>query len=314
MKVGIDMMGGDFAPKSAVQGVILAQGELDSNTSLILYGDESAIVSAFQEEGADYRAHQIVHCSEQVEMSDHPTRVLAQKPNSGITRAFYALKAGEIDAFASAGNTGAMLVGAMYTVNTVPGIIRPCLTTFLPKENGSNGLLLDVGANADCKPDVLYQFAILGSIYAENVMGISNPKVGLLNIGEEEEKGNLLCQATHELMKGSTDFNFIGNVEGRDLFNHKADVIVCDGFTGNVVLKQAEALYTMLAKRGLVDDYFQRFNYENYGGTAVLGVNGNVVIGHGISNDKAMKNMILHSVDVVKAGLTKKIKLALHNG
>ena len=140
----------------------------------------------------------------------------------------------------------------------------------MPKENGSVGLILDVGVNADCKPDVLFQFAILGSLFAENVYGLKNPKVGLLNIGEEKGKGNLLTQAAFQLLEDNDDINFIGNVEGRDLFNEKADVIVCDGFTGNVVLKQAESFFTILAKRNLLDNYFKRFNYENYGGTPVL--------------------------------------------
>lgn len=313
MKIGIDMMGGDYAPEATVKGTILAKNELDSDVELVLYGDQAALSSAISASNQDPNDFTIIHCSQTVEMTDHPTRVLAQKPDASITKAFRDLKAKNIDAFASAGNTGAMLVGAMYSVNSIPGIIRPCITTFLPREDGSNGLLLDVGANADCKPDVLYQFAILGSVYAESVMGIKKPKVGLLNIGEEAEKGNLLAQATHELMKDSEDFNFIGNIEGRDLFENQADVVVCDGFTGNVVLKEAEAFYRILMKRNLMDSYIARFNYELYGGTSVLGVNGNVVIGHGISNATAIKNMIKHSVDVVNAGLTEKIKLALNN-
>jgi len=190
------------------------------------------------------------------------------------------------------------------------GVIRPCITSVLPKENGSVGLILDVGVNADCKPDVLFQFAILGSLFAENVYGLKNPKVGLLNIGEEKGKGNLLTQAAYQLLEDNDDINFIGNVEGRDLFNEKADVIVCDGFTGNVVLKQAESFFAILAKRNLLDNYFKRFNYENYGGTPVLGVSGNVLIGHGISNDKAIKNMILLGKDLIHSNLTKKIKTA----
>ena len=220
------------------------------------------------------------------------------------------MKKGEIDGFASAGNSGAMLVGSFYTVKAITGVIRPSITSVLPKENGSVGLILDVGINVDCKPDVLYQFGILGSLYAEHVYGVKNPKVALLNIGEEEGKGNLLTQSTYQLMKDSEDFNFVGNIEGRDLFNDTADVIVCDGFIGNVVLKQAEAFYVMTRKRGIEDEYFARFNYENYGGTPVLGVNGAVVIGHGISNGKAIKNMILHTAEVIQVNLSEKIKQA----
>lgn len=221
------------------------------------------------------------------------------------------LKNKKIDAFAGAGNTGAMIVAAMYTVKPIEGIIRPCITSILPKEEGGVNILLDVGANADCKPDVLYQFAILGSIYAKNVLNIDNPRVGLLNIGEEEEKGNMLTQVAYRLMKNSEDFNFVGNVEGRDLFIDKADVIVCDGFTGNVVLKTAEAFYTLIKKRNLEDDYFKRFNFENYGGTPILGINAPVIVGHGISNASTISNMLNLAKEVAEAGLSEKIKIAL---
>ena len=165
-------------------------------------------------------------------------------------------------------------------------------------------------SNADCKPDVLFQFAILGSLFAENVYKIKNPKVGLLNIGEEKGKGNLLTQATYQLLEDNDDINFIGNVEGRDLFNNKADVIVCDGFTGNVVLKLAESFYSLISQKNIKDDYFDRFNYEIYGGTPVLGVDGNVLIGHGISNQNAIKNMILLGKDLINSKLNSKIKTA----
>ena len=169
---------------------------------------------------------------------------------------------------------------------------------------------MDVGTNADCKPDVLYQFGILGSTFAKHIYNIENPKVGLLNIGEEEEKGNLLTQSAHQLMKGSNDFNFIGNIEGRDVFSDAVDVIVCDGFTGNVVLKEAEAFYELTKKRGIQDEYFDRFNYEIYGGTPILGINSNVMIGHGISSPLAIKNMLLLAYDVVENKLSDKIKQA----
>ncbi len=205
-----------------------------------------------------------------------------------------------------------MLVGAIYKINTIPGIIRPCITSVLPTIKDGNTILLDVGSNADCKADVLYQFGVLGSLYAKNVYGIENPKVALLNIGEEETKGNLLTVATHKLLKESDEVNFIGNLEGRDVFTGVADVIVCDGFTGNVVLKEAEGIYSLMKKRGIVDAYFDRFNYENYGGTPILGVKGNVIIGHGISNDKAVKSMILHAHEVAKSGLAAKVNEAFN--
>jgi glycerol-3-phosphate acyltransferase PlsX len=172
-------------------------------------------------------------------------------------------------------------------------------------------LLIDVGTNPDAKPDVMYQFGLLGSLTAKSVYGIKNPRVGLLNIGHEEGKGNLLVQASFQLMKTSNDFNFIGNIESRDLFRNKADVIVCDGFTGNILLKNIEGLYRMMSKHGLKDEYFDRFNYENYGGTPILGINGTVIVGHGISNDVAIKNMIFLARDVYQAKLSRKIKRAL---
>jgi glycerol-3-phosphate acyltransferase PlsX len=310
MRIGLDVMGGDFAPSATVKGAVLAQQELANTATLVLIGDESKIKAELVSENADASLFEIVHAPDQIGMGEHPTKAFVKKPKSSISIGFHLLKEGLLDGFAGAGNSGAMLVGAFYTVKSITGVIRPSITSILPKENGGVGLLLDVGINADCKPDVLNQFAILGSLYAEHVHGITNPKVALLNIGEEEGKGNLLCQATYSLMKDSEEFNFVGNVEGRDLFSDSADVIVCDGFTGNIVLKQAEAFYALTKKRGIQDEYFDRFNYENYGGTPILGVNGAVMIGHGISNDKAIKNMLLHTAEVIDAKLSEKIKIA----
>jgi glycerol-3-phosphate acyltransferase PlsX len=310
MKIGIDIMGGDFAPDATISGAVLAYNELPGDVKLVLIGDERQIRAGLSANGSDPVNFEIVHTTDVIGMGEHPTKAFSQKPNSSITVGFQLLKEKKIDGFASNGNTGAMLVGCMFSVKTIAGVIRPCITSILPKENGGKGLILDVGTNADCKPDVLYQFAVLGSLFAEHVYGIANPKVALLNIGEEPEKGNLVSQAAHTLMKDSNDFNFIGNVEGRDLFNDAADVIVCDGFTGNIVLKEAEAFYTLIKKRGIKDPYFDRFNYENYGGTPVLGINSTVMIGHGISNNKAVKNMLLLTKDIIEANLSDKIKLA----
>jgi glycerol-3-phosphate acyltransferase PlsX len=246
-------------------------------------------------------------------MHDHPTRAIPQKPNSTIAIGFDLLVNKEIDAFASTGNTGAMLVGSIYKLNTIPGVIRPCITSTLPAFDGSSSILLDVGSNADCKVDVLYQFAVLGSLYSKAVYGVENPRVALLNIGEEETKGNLLTIAAHKLFAESDEINFVGNIEGRDLFLAKADVVVCDGFTGNIVLKEAEGIYALMRKRGIRDEYFDRFNYENYGGTPILGVKGNVIIGHGISNDIAVKNMILHAYEVANSKLSEKLNEAFNS-
>lgn len=307
MKVGIDIMGGDFAPVETVKGAIEARRELADNVELVLIGDQDKINEILQQENFPAEKFRIVHAPEVIGMAEHPTKAIQQKQKSSIAIGFHLLKEGKIDSFASAGNTGAMLVGSMFSIKAVNGILRPAIASPLPKFKGGWGLILDVGVNADCKPEVLQQFAILGSIYAENIMHIKNPKVGLMNIGEEEEKGNLLVKETHQLLKGMSEINFIGNVEGRDLFNEMADVVVCDGFTGNVILKEAESFYAMIRRRGIRDEYFDRFDYEDYGGTPVLGINGNVIIAHGISKAKAIKNMILLSRDVVEAKLAEKI-------
>ena len=311
MKIGIDIMGGDFAPEATVLGAILAHKEFSSNDRIVLIGKQEEILTILKRENIDPELFEIVHASEVIEMNDHPAKAFSKKPDSSIAKGFQLLAQGKIDGFASAGSTGAMMVGAMYTVKSIPGVIRPVITASVPKPSGGYSILLDVGLNPDTKPDVLYQYAILGSIYAESVYGINNPKVGLMNIGSEEEKGNLVTKSAHEMMKDTTDFNFIGNVEANELFaENKADVIVCDGFVGNVILKEAEAFYALYKKRKLYDEFFEKFNFENYGGTPVLGINKNVVIGHGISNDIAIKNMILHTKDVVEANLSEKIKEA----
>jgi glycerol-3-phosphate acyltransferase PlsX len=311
MKIGIDIMGGDFAPQQTTLGAIEAQKVLSPDDTLVLIGDREVILPILAEQNVSADRFQIVHTTDVIGMAEHPTKAITQKPQSSIALGFQMLMKGELDAFSSAGNTGAMMVGAMFTIKAIPGILRPSISSVLPKEDGSFGLILDVGVNADCKPEVLYQFGLLGSLYAKHVYNVSNPRVALMNIGEEEEKGNLLSKETHLLMKGTKDFNFIGNVEGRDLFNNAADVIVCDGFTGNVILKEAESFYTLIKKRGIKDEYFDRFNYENYGGTPILGVNSTVMIGHGISNARTIKNMLLLSRDVAKAKLSEKIAAAI---
>lgn len=312
MKIGLDVMGGDFAPEATIDGAILARKMLNQSDQLVLIGDTEIIHDFLQKKSQNPSAFDIVNASQVVSMSEKPLRALTGKPDSGITVGFRMLKNRKINAFCSAGNSGAIMVGSMYSVGSIPGVIRPTTIAHIPQENGGESIILDIGTNPDTKADVLYQFALLGYIYARNVLGIKNPRVGLLNIGEEEGKGNLLCQSAFQLMKDSRDFNFYGNIESRDLFRSKVDVIVCDGFTGNIVLKQIEAMYRMLQKRQLLDDYITRFNYENYGGSPVLGVNGAVVIGHGISSPEAIKNMIMLSMEIYEAKLSNKIKRALH--
>jgi glycerol-3-phosphate acyltransferase PlsX len=308
MKIGFDILGGDFAPNNCLEGAILASKELPSSARIVLIGDSNIANDYFKKHGVDPSIFDYVHTTDVIEMGEHPTKAFSQKPNSSINLGFKLLKESQIDAFISAGNTGAMLVGSMFTVKAVPGVIRPCITSILPKEDGTFGLILDVGTNADCKPDVLYQFGILGSILAKEIYKINNPKVGLLNIGEEPEKGNLVSQAAHALMKDTKDFNFVGNIEGGDLFKDKADVIVCEGFVGNVVLKMAEAFYAVTKKLDRGHEYFDKFNYELYGGTPILGINSNVIICHGISSPLAFKNSLVLAKDLVDVKLTEKIQ------
>ena len=309
MKIGLDIMGGDFAPKAAVLGAIAAQKTLSADQTIVLFGDKTQALPFLAEEGVSPDIFEFVHTTEMIGMGEHGTKSVLQKPNSSISLGFQYLKDGKIDSFASAGNTGAMLVGAIFSVKPVPGVIRPAVATNVPKLRSGFGIMLDVGANADCKPEVLAQFGILGSLYAEHVYHIQNPKVGLMNLGEEEEKGNVLTQSTFPLLK-DTDINFIGNIEGRDLFNDKADVIVCDGFTGNVMLKLAETFYFPPLKKGFKNEFFDRFNYETYGGSPILGFNAPVLIGHGISSPEAIKNMILLSRTMIETQFIDKIKEA----
>ncbi|MFH2094226.1 MAG: phosphate acyltransferase PlsX, partial [Bacteroidota bacterium] len=268
MKIGIDIMGGDFAPEATVSGAIMALSSLPEDTSLVMIGDSDIISGILDREKISCNNFEIHHASQIIEMGENPAKAFSKKTDSSISAGYRLLATGDIQGFCSAGNTGAMMVGALYTVKQIPGIIRPAIAVTLPRINANDALLLDVGINADCKPDVLYQYAIIGKIYAKNILQIDQPRVGLLNIGEEEEKGNLLTKASYELMKDSPDFNFVGNIEGNHLFDEsKADVIVCDGFTGNVILKQAEGFYNLLQRRNIRDEYFMRYNFENYGGT-----------------------------------------------
>lgn len=310
MKIGLDIMGGDFAPEATVLGAILSYQFLSPDQKLVLIGDQNIALKIIRDNNFDKNCFEYVHTTEVIGMAEHPTKAIVHKPDSSISIGFSLLKEGKLDSFASAGNTGAMLVGAMFSVKAIPGVIRPAIAGIVPKLKGGCGILLDVGANADCKPDTLVQFGLLGSLMAESLYHIDKPKVGLINIGEEKEKGNLLSQATYPLMQEKNQFNFIGNVEGRDLFTDQADVFVCDGFTGNVVLKLAENFYEVTKQKNIQDEFFDRFNYEQYGGSPILGVNAPVVIGHGISNPGAIKSMIMLSRNTVESGLIEKIKQA----
>ena len=308
MKIGIDMMGGDYAPLEAVKGIALYLSGHTVPVELYLIGDQPQIETLLAEHQVPSEHLRVIHAEQVIDMHEHPTRALKEKQKSSIAIGFHLLASGKMDAFISAGNTGAMLVGALFSIKAIEGVIRPTISTIIPRMNGGTGLLLDVGLNADCKPEQLNQFAIMGSVYAQLILGIEKPKVGLMNVGEEEGKGNLLAQATYPLLKENKHIDFIGNIEGRDVLTDKADVMVCEGFTGNIILKLAESLYEIAQAQNLKNPYFDRFNFEIYGGTPVLGVAKPVIIGHGISGATAFMNMIHLAQQMIEKDVMNKMK------
>ena len=309
MNIGLDMMGGDFAPLEAAKGIRLyLTGYPGDDVTLVLFGDEAQLTPLLAQEGIAAEKIKLVHTPQVIAMHEHPTKAFKEKQQSSIAVGFHYLASHKIDAFISAGNTGAMMVGAMFSIKVIEGILRPSISAVMPKENGNTGILLDAGLNADCKPENLNQFAILGSLYAKYILDIENPRVGLLNVGEEEGKGNILAQAAYPLLKQNNQINFIGNIEGRDILLDKADVMLCEGFTGNIVLKMAESIYDITHAKHIEHEFLDRFNFEYYGGTPVLGVAKPVIIGHGISQSNAFKNMIGVAAKMIETDLMTKIK------
>ena len=284
-------MGGDFAPEAAVQGAVLALEAIGPDSRIVLFGDEAKIKAVLEAEGCSAERFDIVATTEVIEMGDHPAKAFQAKADSSITVGFGYLAKGAIDGFASAGSTGAMMVGSMYAVKPIEGVIRPAISSIVLTIAGRPALLLDVGLNVDCKPEVLAQYGLIGSIYAEAVLGIGKPRVAVLNIGEEETKGNAQTKATYELLKEDGRINFVGNT----------------------VLKMAEGLYRINKKLGGGNAFWDAMNYENVGGTPVLGVNAPVIIGHGISSARAIKSMILSTEQCIKADLTVKLQHAFKN-
>lgn len=313
MRIGIDAMGGDYAPDVVVDGAIEALKRVHSETIIVLYGDQTMIKNRLQGRTYDPEKLQIVHTTQVIDMGDHPAKAFQQKTDSSITVGFAHLKAGQIEGFASAGSTGAMMVGSMLVIGQIPGVIRPTICTPIATTGQNPFVLLDAGLNADCKPEVLNQYATIGSIYAEQVLGIEKPRVALLNIGEEAEKGNLLTKATYPLMAENKNINFVGNVEANHLYDcSKADVVVCDGFAGNTILKQTEGVYALMKKTGAQNQWLDKLNYELVGGTPVLGVEKTVVIGHGRSSALAIENMILSTEKTALAAIPEKLAAALN--
>lgn len=308
MNIALDMMGGDFAPLETVKGVQLFLSQPNPAAHLTLIGDEARIKPLLEEYKIDPTKITVVHASQVIEMQEHPTKALKEKQQSSISIGFHLLATSRVDAFISAGNTGAMLVGSLYSIKAIEGIARPAIGAYIPRENGELSLLIDVGLNADCKPENLSQFAQLGTLFSKHILNFENPRVGLINVGAEEGKGNLLCQAVYPLLKENPQINFIGNIEGRDILMDKAEIYVCDGFTGNVLLKFAESLYDIIQRRNIKDEFLSTFNFEIYGGVPVLGVTKPVIIGHGISHAEAFNNMILMAKKMVEQDFIEKLK------
>lgn len=285
-KVGIDLRGGDYAPTAVLEGLQLAAPLLQNQTQIHLFGLKEDFKDLSE---GPWELHL---CADYIAMDEHPVKALQSKPNSTLLKAFHSLKSGTIDVLASAGHSGAMMVASMQVLGPLPGISRPAVVSEFPKLDGSKMLVLDVGINVDAKAEQFLEFAHLGKAYAQAVLKIEEPRLALLNTGEESSKGNLLYQKAHKLLKESEP-NFKGNLEARYLYDNEFDVILCDGFTGNMVLKQTEAFYSLAEKRGITDSFIAQLNYEEYGGSPILGVNGNVILAHGASGPKAIKSMIL---------------------
>jgi len=309
MRIAIDAMGGDRAPEVEVQGVREALS-LPLIKEIILVGDRELIEKALATSKDRPLAISIVHASEKIEMGESPAAACRQKKDSSIMVAMQLLKEKRADALVSAGNTGAIMTAALLLLGRLEGVNRPAIVTFIPSVTGKT-ILLDVGANVDCKPEHLLQFAMMGSVYAEYVLQCPNPRVGLLSIGEEKSKGNRLTFQAYNLLRKSR-LNFVGNVEGRDIINGKVDVVVCDGFVGNIVLKFAEGLVELIFNslkskfqrgsvvgklrehltRPLLEKFQRTLDYAEYGGAPLLGVNGVCIVSHGGSSVRAIKNAI----------------------
>jgi phosphate acyltransferase len=315
INVAIDAMGGDFAPAEVIKGSILALNDKDLHISLV--GDEEQIKHLLKK-CKDVSRLSIHHAPDVIGMHEAPTQVLKNKKNSSVSIAVKLVKEGQAQAVVSAGNTGALMTAALFGLGRVEGIERPAIATIFPNISGSQVILLDMGANVDCKPRNLLQFAMLGSLYAEGVMHLKNPRVGLLNIGEEAEKGNALTTEAYPLLAGS-GLNFIGNVESKEILSGNVDVVVCDGFVGNLILKFAESLSVAvfkLFKEELLRNPIsrigallllpaikrlrKRIDYDDYGGTLLLGVEGVCVKAHGRAKAKAISNAIKVAAEAVR--------------
>ncbi len=312
MKIALDAMGGDFAPQAVVEGALLASAEVSSDTEIILIGHQEAIQATLPTDKPLPDNIKIIHAEQQIDMGEHPLKALSNKPQSSISIGYSLLKKKEIDIFCSAGNTGAMLVGAMFSVK-LDQVNRPAIMSYVPQLSGKKAVMLDVGANTDCKPETLNQFGELGTVYYRHLFQIEKPRVALINLGEEPSKGNLHAQAAYKLLEANPKINFVGNIEGRDLFADKTDVLVCDGYIGNVIIKMAESYYEILKGMDFFDPFFENFNIESVGGSPILGIDANVMIAHGISNASTIKNLVFMAQQIAEAKIISKLKESLNS-
>jgi glycerol-3-phosphate acyltransferase PlsX len=318
VRIVLDAMGTDHAPAAEVAGAIGALREMDDDIEVVLVGDQAVIEAELARHAGAPRSRLVVHhAPDRVSGSDAPASVLRRKPESSIVVGLKLVQSGEADAFVSAGSTGAVMATSLFTLRPLPGVDRPAIGTVLPTAAGPC-LMLDAGANVDCKPHHLLQFAHLGNIYAQDLMGIERPRVGLLNIGEEPEKGDELTVDAYRLLAAEGSLNFVGNLEGRDIIQGICDVVVCDGFVGNVLLKfyesVAEFIVGLLKKqlRGLpedlhLDDVFRVLDYAEYGGAPLLGVGGVSMICHGESSPRAIQNAVAAAARAVRSDMVKHI-------
>lgn len=325
-RIVVDAMGGDFAPQNAVVGAIDALRE-DPSIELLLVGHEKQIREVLQKNRLEFDTSGIIHAEEVITMSDSPT-LLKTKKNSSIVVGVQQVREGRADAFVSAGNTGAVLAASTLYMGRLPGVSRATIGTFMPSEKGVC-TIFDAGANIDSKARFLFEYAVMGSIFVSEIYGIANPTVGLLSVGEEESKGSEVTRETHELLKNSS-LNFIGNIEGRDILKGTANVVVCDGFVGNIILKFGESVPKLLkhllkeyaakgffnklvvgVAKGALKEALKPMDYQQYGGVPLLGVKGISIIGHGSSSPLAIKNMVLRAREMYEKDLTRKIETSI---
>jgi glycerol-3-phosphate acyltransferase PlsX len=327
-RIVVDAMGGDFAPGNVLAGACDALREAENRFEIVFAGPQDVVNAGLAGLNCRGLAYEILHAPEIIGMNDGATAAVKQKKDSSIALGISQQPAGRADAFVSAGHTGAVMSASTLILGRLPGISRPTIGAFFPTEQGVC-LLLDAGANVDCKAQHLFEFAVMGSIYSQCMLGIARPTVGLLSIGEEPSKGNSVSLEAYELLAKSS-LNFIGNIEGRDILKAKAHVVVCDGFVGNIVLKFAESVLDLLRAKfrshaakdftkkiwvgmmyGTLKKILKDFDYQEHGGVPLLGVNGISIIGHGKSTPKAIKNMILKADEMVQKNINQRIKESL---